>query len=101
MNTLELINAGKYKRADARFVAVDGARLRRRNRILAWAKTYSDTALDQQHDPEHADDLPNYRDSLEMDLCDALREHVPNLTAREYETALMAFRKALPAKFND
>ena len=101
MRTSELISAGKYKMAEARFAATDAARANRRKRILGWAKTYSDTAIDQQHEPEHAADLPGYRDCLEMDMYDALRERIPNITDRECETALLAFRAALPAQFLD
>jgi len=101
MQTVELINAGHYKLADGRFAAIDLARARRRNRVLYWAAAYAATAIDQQNEPEHAGDLPNYRDCLEQDLYDALRENIPHVTAREYEAALLAFRAALPAQFND
>ncbi len=101
MRTLELINAGKYRQAENRFALVDRAKAKRRARILNWAANVAAMAIDQQSHPEYSADLPGYRDCLEQDLCDALREHVPNMSPREYETALLAFRAALPAQFND
>lgn len=101
MNTIELIQAGNYKAADRRFGAYDLAKANRRKRINQWALDVAAMAIDQQHDKEHADDLPNYRCSLEQDLCDALRQQVPNVTDAELDRAVMSFRAALPPQFND
>jgi hypothetical protein len=101
MRTIELVNAGKYKLAEARFAAVDAARANRRKRILGWASHVAAMAIDQQHEDEHKGDLPGYRDCLEMDLCDAIRANIPNATNDELIRAVEAFRAALPSQFND